>query len=92
MLRSSDMSQHPCRTYSLCESTFLGVSNYLNIIIYYVQSKQGFYYPVNFGLNNHLRKYFAPMNGEIKPDSEEVRLLLRDSGWLNDDGALTGNR
>ena len=56
----------------------------------YVQSKQGFYYPVNFGLNNHLRKYFAPMNGEIKPDSEEVRLLLRDSGWL-DDGALTGN-
>jgi len=52
-------------------------------------SKQGFYYPVNFGVKNHLRKYFAPMNGEIKPDTEEVRLLLRESGWLDDDDALT---
>ena len=31
------------------------------------------------------------MNGEIKPDSEEVRLLLRDSGWLDDDGTLIGD-
>ena len=31
------------------------------------------------------------MNGEIKPDNEEVRLLLRDSGWLDNDGALTGD-
>ena len=54
--------------------------------ILYVQSKQGFYYPVNFG---QLRKYFAPMNGEIKPDRNEVRILLRNGGWLgDDDGAL----
>lgn len=57
--------------------------------MYYVQSRQGFYYPVNFGLKKHLRKFFAPMNGEIKPDTEEVRLLLRDYGWLDNDGALT---
>jgi len=57
----------------------------------YVQSKQGFYYPVNFGSKYHVRKYFAPMNGEIKADTEAVRLLLRDAGWLDydDDEALT---
>lgn len=58
---------------------------------YYIQNKQGFYYPVNFGSKNHLRKYFAPMNGEIKPDTEEVRLLLREGGWLDDDEALAAD-
>ncbi|KAF8816632.1 hypothetical protein BYT27DRAFT_7076590, partial [Phlegmacium glaucopus] len=53
-------------------------------------SKQGLYYPVNFGSKNNVRKYFAPMNGEIKPDSDEVRLLLEDAGWIEyDDEALT---
>ncbi|KAF8168467.1 hypothetical protein B0H34DRAFT_685643 [Crassisporium funariophilum] len=52
-------------------------------------SKQGFYYPVNFGSKNHLRKYFAPMNGEIKPNTEEIRILLRDGGWIDDDASST---
>jgi len=28
----------------------------------------------------NIRKYFAPLNGEIKPDTEEVRQLLRAQG------------
>lgn len=31
------------------------------------------------------------MNGEIKPDTEEVRLLLREGGWLDDDEALAAD-
>jgi len=31
------------------------------------------------------RKYFAPLNGDMKPDTEEVRDLLKDSGWIESD-------
>jgi len=52
-----------------------------------MKRKQGLYYPVNFGTRFNVRKYFAPLNGEIKPDTEEVRELLRLSDWLDDDAA-----
>ncbi|KAF9042182.1 hypothetical protein BJ165DRAFT_1486055 [Panaeolus papilionaceus] len=48
------------------------------------ESKEGFYYPVHFGAKSNLRKFFAPMNGEIKPDTEWVRRLLEDAGWIDD--------
>lgn len=31
------------------------------------------------------RKYFAPLNGDLKPDTEEVRELLKESGWVESD-------
>jgi len=31
------------------------------------------------------RKYFAPLNGDLKPDTEEVRELLKESGWIDPD-------
>ncbi|KAG2023879.1 hypothetical protein CC2G_001485 [Coprinopsis cinerea AmutBmut pab1-1] len=42
----------------------------------------GAYYMVEFRICNNIRKYFAPLNGEIKPDTEEVRQLLREGKWL----------
>ncbi|KAF8907654.1 hypothetical protein CPB84DRAFT_1843872 [Gymnopilus junonius] len=50
-----------------------------------VWQKQGFYYPVNFGAKSNIRKYFAPLNGEIKPDARVVRHLLLNEGWLEDE-------
>ncbi|KAF9482352.1 hypothetical protein BDN70DRAFT_435834 [Pholiota conissans] len=47
--------------------------------------QQGFFYHVNFGPKHNVRKYFAPMNGEIKPDTQKVRRLLRDEGWIGSD-------
>ncbi len=49
------------------------------------KSPRGFYYPVVFGSNQQLRKYFSPLNGEMKPDSYDVRELLRRGGWLPED-------
>ncbi|KIK04194.1 hypothetical protein K443DRAFT_93661 [Laccaria amethystina LaAM-08-1] len=45
-------------------------------------NRTGTYYPVVFGTNSNVRKYFSPLNGEIKPDSEDVRDLLIRDGWL----------
>ncbi|KAF9007898.1 hypothetical protein BDQ17DRAFT_1194326, partial [Cyathus striatus] len=42
---------------------------------------EGLFYPVLFS-NGKVRKYFAPLNGEIKPDTIEVRQLLKSGGWL----------
>lgn len=44
------------------------------------REKEGLFYPVVF--NEKLRKYFAPLNGEIKPDTFHIRRLLKDAGWL----------
>ncbi|KAF8236953.1 hypothetical protein L208DRAFT_1249859 [Tricholoma matsutake] len=44
------------------------------------REKEGLFYPVIF--NDKLRKYFAPLNGEIKPDTIHVRHLLKDAGWI----------
>jgi len=46
---------------------------------------RGFYYPVVFGRDQQLRKYFSPLNGEMKPDKHDVRELLRRGGWLAED-------
>jgi len=35
------------------------------------------------------RKYFAPLNGDLKPDTEEVRELLKESGWIESDSDET---
>lgn len=45
-----------------------------------ILQKEGLFYPVVF--NDKIRKYFAPLNGEIKPDTIHVRHLLKDAGWL----------
>lgn len=37
----------------------------------------------------NVQKYFAPMNGEIKPDNEDVRRLLVQEGWIEDDESYT---
>ncbi|KAJ6509119.1 hypothetical protein DFH09DRAFT_1199177 [Mycena vulgaris] len=37
-------------------------------------------YQDSFG--HKLRKYFAPLLGELKPDTDGVRDLLRDAQWL----------
>jgi len=47
--------------------------------------KQSFYYPVVFGENRHIRKYFSPLNGEMKPDNEKIREMLTHGGWLYED-------
>ncbi|KAG7450914.1 uncharacterized protein BT62DRAFT_544174 [Guyanagaster necrorhizus] len=44
------------------------------------REKEGLFYPVVF--SDKLRKYFAPLNGEIKPDNRHIRCLLADAGWL----------
>jgi len=49
----------------------------------------GFFYPVCFGPKMNTRKYFAPLNGDLKPDTEEVRELLKESGWIESDSDET---
>ncbi|KAK0197919.1 hypothetical protein F5146DRAFT_1017467 [Armillaria mellea] len=44
------------------------------------REKEGLFYPVVF--NEKLRKYFAPLNGEIKPNTRHIRGLLAEAGWL----------
>ncbi|KAH9060721.1 hypothetical protein EDB87DRAFT_1613545 [Lactarius vividus] len=41
---------------------------------------EGLFYPVIF--RRRIRKHFAPLNGEIKPDTPRTRTLLRQAGWL----------
>ncbi|KAH9891260.1 hypothetical protein C8Q73DRAFT_792683 [Cubamyces lactineus] len=43
---------------------------------------EGMRYPVRY--NKTKREYFAPQNGELKPDTPEVRELLAAGGWLQD--------
>lgn len=45
-----------------------------------VRQKEGVFFPVAF--RHNARKYFSPLNGDIKPDSVEVRRLLSEGGWL----------
>jgi hypothetical protein len=47
-----------------------------------IQDEEGFYYEVRFGPRSNLRKHFSPRNGEIKPDIECVRQMLRQRGYL----------
>ncbi|KAI0063092.1 hypothetical protein BV25DRAFT_1824638 [Artomyces pyxidatus] len=42
------------------------------------RQKEGFFYPVIFC--KRIRKYFSPLNGEIKPDTARTRTLLRQHG------------
>ncbi|PCH33097.1 hypothetical protein WOLCODRAFT_134896 [Wolfiporia cocos MD-104 SS10] len=44
------------------------------------RQKEGLFFPVAF--NHNSRRYFAPLNGDIKPDNAEVRRLLSEGGWL----------
>ncbi|KAI0248069.1 hypothetical protein BJV78DRAFT_1239756 [Lactifluus subvellereus] len=44
------------------------------------RQKEGLFYPVIF--RKRIRKHFAPLNGEIKPDTPRTRILLRRAGWL----------
>jgi len=49
----------------------------------------GFFYPVCFGPKMNTRKYFVPLNGDPKPDTEKVRELLKESGWIESDSDET---
>ncbi|KAI6043827.1 hypothetical protein EDC04DRAFT_535428 [Pisolithus marmoratus] len=40
---------------------------------------EGLFWLVVF--SSKFRKYFAPLNGEIKPDTRHTRKLLEDAGW-----------
>ncbi|KAJ3013554.1 hypothetical protein NUW54_g1529 [Trametes sanguinea] len=43
----------------------------------------GVAYPVQYKKDGKTRRdYFAPQNGELKPDTPEVRELLAEGGWL----------
>ncbi|KAF9560244.1 hypothetical protein CPC08DRAFT_636812 [Agrocybe pediades] len=53
------------------------------------RTNKGFYYHVQFGSRMHLRKFFAPMNGEIKPNTEAVRQILEQEGWIGEAGSGT---
>ncbi|KAI8983223.1 hypothetical protein BD414DRAFT_490287 [Trametes punicea] len=45
-----------------------------------VSPGEGVAFPVRY--NKTKRDYFAPQNGEVKPDTPEVRELLAAGGWL----------
>ncbi|KAH7922401.1 hypothetical protein BV22DRAFT_1048920 [Leucogyrophana mollusca] len=44
------------------------------------RENDGLFYPVIFSFK--IRKYFAPLNGELKPDSPHTRKLLEEAGWI----------
>ncbi|KAI0809095.1 hypothetical protein BC629DRAFT_1481941 [Irpex lacteus] len=46
----------------------------------HARGSEGLSFPVMYG--QHKRKYFAPLNGDIKPDTPDVRVLLQEGGWL----------
>lgn len=46
------------------------------------QGEGTFYLAVYRPGRANLRKYFAPLNGEIKPDTPRTRRLLREAGLL----------
>ena len=43
-----------------------------------IQGKQGMSYSVRYDASH--RRYFAPLLGEIKPDTPHVRRLLEEAG------------
>jgi len=46
------------------------------------QGKEGTFYLVRY--RHNLRRYFAPLLGDIKPDTPEIRQLLNDAGIASD--------
>ncbi|KAG6856598.1 hypothetical protein H0H87_002690 [Tephrocybe sp. NHM501043] len=46
------------------------------------RQKDGYYWRVIFGDNGNLRKDFAPLNGEIKPNDANTLRLLKAEGWV----------
>ncbi|ETW87753.1 hypothetical protein HETIRDRAFT_469980 [Heterobasidion irregulare TC 32-1] len=47
------------------------------------RQKDGLFYAVVFRKSNkNIRRYFAPLNGELKPHTSRTRKLLREAGWL----------
>ncbi|KAI0309095.1 hypothetical protein OF83DRAFT_112720 [Amylostereum chailletii] len=47
-----------------------------------IVQKEGLFYPVIYRRQSNFRRYFAPLNGEIKPDTSRTRKLLRDAGYI----------
>lgn len=52
-----------------------------NVKLGKTRQKEGLFYPVIFRIGSRIRKHFAPLNGEIKPDTLRTRILLRRAGW-----------
>lgn len=49
----------------------------------HTRSGMGTYYSVKFHMDGtHIQKDFAPLNGDIKPDTIHIRSLLKAGGWI----------
>ncbi|KAF9229841.1 hypothetical protein BS17DRAFT_772005 [Gyrodon lividus] len=46
------------------------------------RSDEGLFWCVEFHIVNRFRKWFAPLNGDIKPDTPHTYQLLEDAGWV----------
>lgn len=63
-------------------TSIIDLSSCLMLTVF-VGQKEGIFYPAVYRPGKaNLRKYFAPLNGEIKPDTPRTRMLLRDAGLL----------
>ncbi|KAF8555939.1 hypothetical protein OG21DRAFT_1410124 [Imleria badia] len=52
------------------------------------RSDEGLYWCAEFRIGRtKVRKWFAPLNGDIKPDTEHTQQLLLDAGWLESDSS-----
>ncbi|KAH0838755.1 hypothetical protein J3R83DRAFT_7129 [Lanmaoa asiatica] len=50
------------------------------------RSDDGLFWCVEFRVvRSRVRKWFAPLNGDIKPDTQHTHQLLSDAGWLESD-------
>ena len=81
--RQSDRKEYSSRPNTT--GKFSHESYILGAYLELLQRMIGFFYPVCFGPKMNTRKYFAPLNGDLKPDTEEVRELLKESGWVESD-------
>ncbi|KIJ68854.1 hypothetical protein HYDPIDRAFT_25102 [Hydnomerulius pinastri MD-312] len=43
---------------------------------------ESLFWCVEFRIANRVRKWFSPLNGDIKPDTPHTHRLLEDAGWL----------
>ena len=62
------------------------------LILYQQPTQEADYYQVQFGVKGKMntRKYFAPLNGEMKPDTHLIREMLQLGGWSDFSLLATG--
>lgn len=84
MVYSQSKQKHPQEGYSAgkIRTYHISLSSCLMLTILVEQGEGIFYLAVWRPGRANLRKYFAPLNGEIKPDTPRTRRLLREAGLL----------